>query len=77
MDARRRRGRDVFKALALGAKAVMVGRPLIWGLAAAGEAGAAKVLRLLRDELQTCMQLCGTACVEHIDASFVLNRAKL
>ncbi len=55
-----RRGTDVVKALALGARAVMIGRPVLWGLAVAGEAGARRVLELLRDELDLCLALCGT-----------------
>jgi 4-hydroxymandelate oxidase len=46
-----RRGTDVLKTLALGARAVLVGRPVLWGLAVAGEAGARRVLELLRHEL--------------------------
>lgn len=53
------RGTDVFKGLALGARAVLVGRPILWGLAAAGAAGTAHVLRLLRDELELAMAQCG------------------
>lgn len=54
-----RRGTDVLKAIALGARAVLVGRPVIWGLANAGAVGVAHVLRLLRDELEIAMALCG------------------
>ena len=56
-----RRGTDVLKAMALGASAVLVGRPLVWGLANAGAAGVAHVLRLLRDELEIAMALTGCA----------------
>lgn len=61
VDGGIRRGTDVFKALALGADAVLVGRPVLWGLATAGAAGAAHVLRLLRDELEVAMAQCGAA----------------
>lgn len=54
-----RRGTDVFKALALGASAVLVGRPCLWGLANAGAVGVAHVLRLLRDEFEMALLLCG------------------
>ena len=59
VDGGIRRGTDVFKALALGADAVLVGRPCLYGLAHAGARGAAHVLRLLRDELEMTMTLCG------------------
>ncbi|HEY1102127.1 MAG TPA: alpha-hydroxy acid oxidase [Burkholderiaceae bacterium] len=55
------RGTDVLKSLALGASAVLVGRPYIYGLANAGAAGVAHVVRLLRDELEIAMALCGCA----------------
>lgn len=61
VDGGIRRGTDVLKAMALGANAVMVGRPIVWGLANAGAAGVAHVLRLLRDELEIAMALTGCA----------------
>lgn len=61
VDGGIRQGADVLKALALGARAVLVGRPVLWGLATAGPAGAAHVLRLLRDELELAMAQCGAA----------------
>jgi len=70
MDGGIRRGTDVLKALALGAKAV-VGRPVLWGLAVAGEAGVQHVLELLRDELDVAMALSGCAKVEDIDQSLL------
>lgn len=66
VDGGVRRGSDVFKALALGANAVLLGRPAVYGLAHAGARGAAHVLRVLRDELEATMALCGCARVEHI-----------
>jgi 4-hydroxymandelate oxidase len=68
-DSGIRGGRDVFTALALGASAVMVGRPYIWGLAANGAMGVAHVIRLLRDELEMTMALCGCGRLADIDAS--------
>jgi len=59
LDGGVRRGTDVVKALALGAAAVGVGRPIVWGLAAAGEEGATRVLELLREELDHTVALCG------------------
>jgi 4-hydroxymandelate oxidase len=60
MDGGIRRGADVVKALALGAQAVLAGRPPLWGLGAAGEDGARHVLELLRDELELALALCGS-----------------
>jgi 4-hydroxymandelate oxidase len=54
-----RRGTDVAKALAMGAQAVAIGRPVLWGLAVAGQAGVARVLELLRTELVNALTLLG------------------
>ena len=62
-DSGIRSGSDAFKALALGAQAVLIGRPFIWGLAAAGALGVAHVIRLLRDELEMTMALTGHASI--------------
>ena len=70
VDGGIRRGTDVLKAMALGANAVLVGRPVLWGLANAGAAGVAHVLRLLRDELEIAMAL--TGCQTLDQASSVL-----
>jgi isopentenyl diphosphate isomerase/L-lactate dehydrogenase-like FMN-dependent dehydrogenase len=59
LDGGVRRGTDVLKALALGARAVLIGRAMVWGLAARGEAGVADVLRLLRDEVELGLALLG------------------
>ena len=59
VDGGIRRGSDVLKAIALGARAVLVGRPILWGLTARGEQGAAHVLEILRRELDEAMLLCG------------------
>ena len=61
VDGGIRRGTDVLKAMALGANAVLIGRPYLYGLANAGALGVAHVLRLLRDELEIAMALCGCA----------------
>ena len=67
MDGGIRRGSDIFKALALGARAVLVGRPLFWGLAVDGENGVLSVLEMLRDELDATMGMCGRSTVDSID----------
>jgi isopentenyl diphosphate isomerase/L-lactate dehydrogenase-like FMN-dependent dehydrogenase len=59
VDGGIRRGSDVVKALALGARAVLAGRAPLWGLACEGEAGARRVLELLRDEVELALALCG------------------
>jgi 4-hydroxymandelate oxidase len=61
-----RRGTDVLKALALGARAVLIGRPILWGLAAAGPEGVRGVLKLLRDEFEQAMALAGCASLAEI-----------
>jgi 4-hydroxymandelate oxidase len=66
VDGGIRRGTDVLKALALGASAVLIGRPYVYGLANAGAMGVAHVLRLLRDELEAAMALCGCRTLEQI-----------
>lgn len=66
LDSGVRSGRDVWRALAGGAAAVLVGRPYIWGLAAAGARGVAQVIRLLRDELEMTMALAGCATLTDI-----------
>ncbi|PSS18126.1 Peroxisomal (S)-2-hydroxy-acid oxidase [Actinidia chinensis var. chinensis] len=66
-----RRGTDVFKALALGAQAVMVGRPIIFGLAAKGEHGVRRVIEMLKDELELTMALSGCPTVKDITRNHV------
>jgi 4-hydroxymandelate oxidase len=71
LDGGVRRGTDVVKALALGARAVLVGRPVLWGLAAGGQAGVASVFAVLRRELDLAMALCGCADVGAIRRDLV------
>ncbi len=71
VDGGIRRGTDVLKALALGARAVMIGRPMLWGLAAEGADGAARVLEILLAELDSALALSGAARAEYLDPSFV------
>ena len=73
VDGGIRRGTDVLKALALGAKAVLLGRPVLWGLAVGGEAGVEHVLELLRNELDLAMALSGCAKLQDIDSSLVVR----
>ena len=65
------RGTDVLKALALGAKAVLVGRPILWGLAVEGPQGVQHVLEILRDELDVALALSGCTTLSDIDVSLV------
>jgi isopentenyl diphosphate isomerase/L-lactate dehydrogenase-like FMN-dependent dehydrogenase len=71
VDGGIRRGTDVAIALALGAEAVLIGRPALWGLAAAGEEGARRVLELLRDELELALALCGCASPAELSRAHV------
>jgi 4-hydroxymandelate oxidase len=71
MDGGVRRGTDVLCALALGARAVLVGRPQLWGLACGGQAGVAKVLDILGGDLALAMRLAGVRTVADIDRSLV------
>ncbi|CAB4271899.1 unnamed protein product [Prunus armeniaca] len=66
-----RRGTDVFKAFALGAQAVLVGRPVIHGLAANGERGVRRIIEMLKDEFELTMALCGCPGVMDITRSHV------
>ncbi|KAG8388579.1 hypothetical protein BUALT_Bualt02G0140000 [Buddleja alternifolia] len=66
-----RRGTDIFKALALGAQAVMIGRPIIYGLAAMGEDGVRRVIDMLKNELELTMALSGCCTVKGICRSHV------
>jgi 4-hydroxymandelate oxidase len=68
VDGGIRSGADILKALSLGAQAVLVGRPAVWGLSHSGALGVAHVLRLLRDELQVAMALCGCADLARVRA---------
>ena len=74
VDGGFRRGTDVFKALALGATAVGIGRPYLWGLAAFGQRGVARVMEILRAELAADMGMAGASRVSEIDRSFVRIR---
>jgi L-lactate dehydrogenase (cytochrome) len=74
MDGGIRSGQDVIKALALGAKGVMIGRPYIYGLGAMGEAGVTMSLDIIRKELDMTMALCGLRDIKQVDANILLQR---
>jgi 4-hydroxymandelate oxidase len=74
VDGGIRRGTDAYKALALGAKAVGVGRPYIWGLSAFGQPGVEKVIEILRGEFEMTMKQCGARSLAEISRSTVMYR---
>jgi isopentenyl diphosphate isomerase/L-lactate dehydrogenase-like FMN-dependent dehydrogenase len=75
VDSGFRRGTDIFKALALGATAVGIGRPYVWGLGAFGQDGVEAVLEMLQRELRLAMRQAGTTSISAINTSFVIDRA--
>lgn len=75
VDGGIRRGGDVLKALALGARAVWIGRPVVWGLAAGGEAGVRRVFSLLRGELDEAMALCGCRSVAEVSPDLISRQS--
>ncbi len=76
IDGGFRRGTDIFKALALGANAVSIGRPYVWGLAAFGQLGVETVLEILRRELETIMRYAGTTSVDKITPAYLVDRSR-
>lgn len=76
MDSGVRRGADVFKGLALGADAVGIGRPYIWGLASFGQEGVERVLEILQSELTGNMRQAGTRSIAEITASLIVDRRR-
>ena len=77
VDGGFRRGTDVFKALALGASAVGVGRPYVWGLAAFGQQGVERVLEILDNELRLAMIGCGTTSVRDIGGASIIDKRRV
>jgi isopentenyl diphosphate isomerase/L-lactate dehydrogenase-like FMN-dependent dehydrogenase len=71
VDSGVRRGSDVIKALALGARAVAIGRPLFWGLAVDGADGVHGVLELLREEVDRCLAYCGQTSVRDLEPNLI------
>ena len=76
IDSGFRRGTDIYKALAMGADAIGIGRPYIWGLGAFGQAGVERVLDLLNRELQITMQGSGTPTVHSIGPDYILDAGR-
>ena len=76
VDGGIRRGTDIVKALALGATAVGIGRPVLWGLAVEGRAGVLAVLTLLREELRSALKLCGCHSLESLDREILLTEGE-
>lgn len=71
-----RRGTDVLKAIAFGAKAVMLGRPVLWGLAEGGENGVKDVYALIEEEFRTAMALAGCGKISDITRELIYDRRK-
>jgi isopentenyl diphosphate isomerase/L-lactate dehydrogenase-like FMN-dependent dehydrogenase len=76
IDGGFRRGTDIFKALALGARAVCIGRPYIWGLGAFGQPGVERVLDILRVELELIMKQAGVLSLDQIKRSYVIESSR-
>ena len=74
VDGGIRRGSDVFKAIALGASAVCIGRPYIHGLAVAGALGVAHVIKILKEEFEITMALAGTATLNEITSDYIFHK---
>ncbi|HWG48172.1 MAG TPA: alpha-hydroxy acid oxidase, partial [Candidatus Acidoferrales bacterium] len=75
MDSGIRRGTDILMALALGARAVLIGRPYAYGLAAGGAEGVERVIRILREEFERAMALTGRRSIAEIDSSVLWQRS--
>ena len=71
VDGGIRRGADVLKALAMGARAVLIGRPYLWGLSVGGEDGVRQILELLRAELSLSMAVSGRPTIDSIDRTLI------
>ena len=76
LDGGIRSGADIFKAIALGARGVLVGRPILYGLAVGGASGVSRILSILRRELADCMVQCGVGDLESISRAFLSARAE-
>ena len=76
LDGGIRRGTDVLKALAYGARAVLIGRPFLWGLAVAGNSGVLTVLEMLRSELDLSMALSGCKSIQDISPDLIAAKLR-
>ena len=76
IDGGLRRGADVVKSLALGATACLIGRPQLWGLSVAGEAGVAQVLEIYRREIDRTMGLLGVTRLAELDRGLLFSRSR-
>ena len=76
VDGGIRRGTDIVKALAMGAAAVLLGRPVLWGLAVGGEEGVRSMLEMLRTELDEAMALCGCASLAQLPTDLVRDHGR-
>ena len=74
VDGGFRRGTDVFKALALGATCVGIGRPFLFGLACYGQQGVEKIAKIFKNELKTCMQMMGTSSLKDIKKNMLVYK---
>ena len=74
-NLKRRKGSDIFKALAIGAKAVFIGRPMVYGLFQGGESGLADIMRILKEELSLTMALAGTRNIKEITATHIRHES--
>ena len=72
MDGGVRTGQDVLKAVALGAKGTLIGRPFLYGLGAGGEAGVTQCLEIIRKELDLSMAMCGRTDLQKVDRSILI-----
>lgn len=74
MDGGIRRGTDIVKALALGAKACLIGRPQLWGVSVAGQAGVEQIIEIYRQEIDMAMGLCGVSSISDISDDLIRHR---
>lgn len=75
MDGGVTQGTDIFKAMALGARMVFMGRPALWGLAVDGQKGVEKVIQVIRHEFDNCMAIAGCPSVKEITRDMVVHES--